>query len=59
MIRILIREVTDSRHRASKSLGLADIEPAADLPLFPGERARLQRAQLPRLATRNPGAVSD
>jgi hypothetical protein len=40
VIRILIREVTDSRHRAPKSLGLADIEPAAELPLYPGERPR-------------------
>jgi hypothetical protein len=40
VIRILIRQVSDCRHRAPKSLGLADIEPAADLPLFPGEGAR-------------------
>ena len=37
MIRILIRQVGDSRHRAPKSLGIADIEPAVDLPLFTGE----------------------
>jgi hypothetical protein len=37
MIRILIRQVVDSRHRAPKSLGIADIESAAELPLFGGE----------------------
>ena len=40
MIRILIREVSDCLHRAPKSVGLADIEPAAELPLYPGERVR-------------------
>jgi hypothetical protein len=39
MIRILIRQVIDCRHRAPKSLGIADIEPTADLPLFRGQAA--------------------
>ncbi len=39
MIRVLIRQVMDCRHRAAKSLGVADIEPAADLPLYAGEEA--------------------
>ncbi len=39
MIRILIRQVMDSRHRTPKSLGIADIEPALDLPLFGGQEA--------------------
>jgi hypothetical protein len=32
MIRVLIREVQDHRVRASKSLGVADIEQVMDLP---------------------------
>ena len=39
MIRILIRQVVDGRRRAPKSLGVADIEPAAELPLFTGQAA--------------------
>lgn len=39
MIRILIRQVIDCRHRAPKSLGIADIEPTAELPLLAGEMA--------------------
>ena len=37
MIRSLIRQVIDARHRAPKSLGIAHIEPTADLPLLRGE----------------------
>ena len=37
MIRILIRQVIDCRHRAPKSLGIADIEPTAELPLLSGQ----------------------
>jgi hypothetical protein len=37
VIRILIRQVIDSRHRAPKSLGIADSEAATDLPLFTGQ----------------------
>jgi len=37
MIRILIRQVIDCRHRAPKSLGIADIEPNAELPLLTGQ----------------------
>ncbi len=40
MIRILIRQVSDPRHQAPKSLGIADIEPLVQLPLGPpGSRA--------------------
>ncbi len=42
MIRILIRQMMDSRHRAPKSLGIADIEPALD----PSSVAPLQRVDL-------------
>jgi len=39
MIRILIRQVIDCRHRASKSLGIGCIEPIAELPLIRGQAA--------------------
>jgi hypothetical protein len=40
MIRILIREVVESRHRTPKSIGIAEIEPTLELPLRPGETPR-------------------
>ena len=35
MIRVIIREVADHRVRQPKSLGILEIEPNTQLPLFP------------------------
>ena len=37
MIRILIRQVIDVRHSAPKSIGVAELEPADELPLLAGQ----------------------
>jgi hypothetical protein len=40
LLGILIREVVECRHRTPKSIGIAEIEPATELPLRPGESGR-------------------
>ena len=59
MIRILIRQVIDCRHRASKSLGIGCIEPIAELPLIRGQAAPDYGAHLPCAAARRASTFPD